>query len=250
MTQLLVAGGLGRVFSSNAQFAVYQKFLVRQQEEERIRRGRKEVLADDADAVLDFALAVISTSEASTLRFELETFGTGAVAALQLNEEELALSRDRLKAMLARAYVLPDGRRVFKTEDGTQVFDENGVELDADTITPDIIADSYQRWEPYWAEKTHFMALERQRTEILEYQEKLDAAQERLDSGKMTRKEFEELREELKTDMPETVRAQIPGMAVETAQVHTAAPAEELEFSEDMVPTAAAARLQAPIIGG
>lgn len=240
MTQLLVAGGLGRVFSSNTQFAVYQKFLVRQQEEERTRRGRKEDIADDADAVLDFALAVISTSEASTLRYELETYGTGAVAALQVNEEELSLSRDRLNTMLARAYVLPDGRRVFKTEDGTQVFDENGVELDQDTIAPDMIADSYQRWEPYWAEKTHFMALERQRTEILEYQEKLDAAQERLDSGTMTRKEFDELREELRTEMPEAVRAQIPEMEPEAAQNHAAVPAEELEFSEDIVPTAQA----------
>lgn len=37
----------------------------------------------------------------------------------------------------------------FKTQDGSRVFDENGIELDAESIAPDAIADSYTRFEPY-----------------------------------------------------------------------------------------------------
>lgn len=250
MTQLLVAGGLGQAFRNSANAAAYHKHFARQQEEERLRRDRKEDLADDAGEVLDFALAVISASDATEFRLELDLYGTGAVAALQINEEEMALSRERLNTMLSKAYVMPDGRRVFKTEDGTHVFDENGVELDADTITPDAIADNYQRFEPYWSEKMHFQALEQERADIIEYQDKLDAARDRLDSGEMTRKEFDELRDELKADMPDAVRAQIPGMVAKASQDHAAAPGGELDLTDDMVPTSPASRVMSPILGG
>ncbi|MCP8896357.1 hypothetical protein KYK29_15625 [Shinella daejeonensis] len=250
MTQLLVAGGLGQAFRHSANTAAYLKHFARQQEEERLRRDRKEDLASETSEVFDFALAVITASEAAELRFELDLYGTGSVAALQQNEIELADVQKRLDKIFAKSYTLPDGRKVWKTADGSEVYDERGEKLDLSVIDPAEIADEYPKWETVKPMLDERELLLKERTEILDYQDKLDAARDRLDSGNMTRKEFEELREELKADMPDAVRAQIPGMEAEPSQDHAAAPAEELDLSDDMVPTAPIARISTPNFGG
>lgn len=249
MTQLLVAGGLGQAFRNSANTAAYLKHFARQQEEERLRRDRKEDVTEDAGEVLDFALAIISTTEANELRFELDLYGTGAVAALQQNEIELMEAREQFDRFLLKAHVMPDGRRVFKTEDGKRVFDENGLELSEDIIHADEIDDNRPRWEEAKGAIDRIEALTQERTDIIEYQDKLDAARDRLDSGEMTRKEFDELRGELKANMPDAVRVQVPGMQAEAAQDHAAAPGEELDLTDDMVPTSPASRVMSPIFG-
>lgn len=250
MTQLLVTGGLGHAFRKSANTSAYLKHFARQQEEERLRRDRKEDLTEDAGEVLDFALAIISATEANELRFELDLYGTGAVAALQQNEIELMEARQQFDKLLLKAHVMPDGRRVFKTEDGKRVFDENGLELSEDVIHADEIDDSRPRWEEAKGAIDRIEALTQERADIIAYQDKLDAARERLESGEMTRKEFDELRDELKADMPDAVRAQIPGMEAESSQDHAAAPSEELDLTDDMVPTSPASRVMSPIFGG
>ena len=42
----------------------------------------------------------------------------------------------------SQAYLLPDGRRVFKTEDGSRVFDEHSIEVT--DFDPETIED----WRP------------------------------------------------------------------------------------------------------
>lgn len=252
MTQLLVAGGLGQAFKNSANTAAYLKHFARQQEEERLRRDRKEDLTEDAGEVLDFALAIISTTEANELRFELDLYGTGAVAALQKNEIELMKAREQLDRLLLKAHVMPDGRRVFKTEDGKRVFDENGLELSEDIIHADEIDDSRPRWEEAKGAIDRIEALTQERADIIEYQDKLDAARDRLDSGEMTRKEFDDLRHELKADMPDAVRAQIPDMESTQKPDATAdavPAAETLDIPDDMVPTTMASRASAPAYG-
>ena len=252
MTQLLVAGGLGRAFRNSVNTAAYLKHFARQQEEERLRRDRKEDLAEDAGEVLDFAMAVISVADATELRFELDLYGTGTVAALQQNETELADVQKRLEKVFAKSYTLPDGRKVWKTMGGNEVYDERGEKLDLSVINPADIADDYPKWEAVKPMLDERDLLLNERAEIIAYQDKLDAARDRLDSGEMTRKEFDDLRDELKADMPDAVRAQIPDME-STQKPDTSADAvpatETLDIPDDMVPTTMASRASAPAYG-
>ncbi|TAA53908.1 hypothetical protein [Shinella sp. JR1-6] len=243
---------MGQAFRNSANTAAYLKHFARQQEEERLRRDRKEDLTDDAGEVLDFALAVISASDANELRFELDLYGTGTVAALQQNEIELLEAREQVEKLLLKAHVMPDGRRVFKTEDGTRVFDEYGKELAEEVIRAEDIDGRSPRWETFSAARGRVDALESERAEIIAYQDKLDAARERLDSGEMTRKEFDDLRDELKADMPDAVRAQIPDMESTQkpdASADAGPAAETLDIPDDMEPVTLASRASAPAYG-
>jgi DNA-directed RNA polymerase beta' subunit len=231
------AGLLSREFANRADAASFQCFLQRQLDEQK-RRDRKEDVEQNASDALDL-VTVITTTEAIEFRADLDRLDLATVAALQDNLERHALSRKRLDEMLAKAYVLPDGRRVFKTEDGMRVFDEFGVEIGRDIIDPAAIRDDQQRWEPFAAETEFFDGLQREQAEILTYQAKLDEARERLDAGKMTREEHDRFREDLKAEMPDAVRRQIPELAAQQKPEAepTAAKAAELDFSDDVVPT-------------
>lgn len=253
MTQLLTTGGLGQAFRVSTDAASYQRFLTRHNDQERLRRERKaEVREEDAEA-LDFAVAAITATEIATFHGELALYDTATVTALQENTLALEHVQEKLDPFLGKAHVLPDGRRVFKTEDGLRVFDEYGDELDAQTINPDEIGDD----RPYW-EKVEPLVMEQkflmeQRAELFDYQGKLDNARERLDAGDLSREEFDALREDLKADMPNAVRAQIPHMESEQKpELDTAAtsPAADLDITDDMVPASFTSRGSAPTFGG
>lgn len=250
MTQLLVAGGLGQAFKSSTQTAAYLKLFARQQEEARVSRERKEELRDDTADLMDFAMVAVSDAEISEFRLELEQYDTATIAALQQNETELNLSRERLEKLFGEAYVLPDGRRVFKTQDGEHVFDEHGQEVPEDVIRAGEIEDFRPKWEDAQPEIEHHKTLLQERTELLEYQNKLDDARERLDTGDMSRKEFDALRDELKADMPEAVRAHVPGMEAKPEREANAFQAEELDITDDMMPSSPAAKAFIPAFNG
>lgn len=247
MTGASTAGLLSREFASRVDGAHFQRFLQRQLDEQK-RRDRKEDIEQKTSDVLDMAVAVITTAEAVQFRADLDLLDTATVSALHDNLERQALSRERLDEMLAKAYVLPDGRRVFKSEDGMRVFDEHGNEIGPEIIDPDMINDSLPKWEPFNAETKVLEALKREQAEILQYQAKLDAARERLDSGKMTREEHDHFREELKAEMPDAVRQQIPELADQQnpAAAAPTAKAAELDFSGDVAPSRPTANVFAP----
>lgn len=247
MTGTSAAGLLSREFAHRADAAHFQRFLQRQLDEQK-RRDRKDDIEQDASDVLDMAVTVITTAEAVVFRADLDRLDTAAVAALHDNLERQALSRERLDEMLAKAYVLPDGRRVFKSEDGIRVFDEYGVEVGLEIIDPDEIPDYLPSAESYLPELKDFEAMKREQAEILEYQAKVDEARERVDSGQMTREERDRYYEELKAEMPEAMRAQIPEFAGEEKPAAEAPTAEAAEFdsSDDMVPSRPAVNVFAP----
>lgn len=243
-----VAGALQREFMSRSDADFLHR--LRQQHTQREERARRERRDEDkaqaADDFSDLALTMLTPNEIATFRAELDTYDTATVVALQENERALELVQKRLDDLLVRAYVLPDGRRVFKTQDGSQVFDEFGVPVDPSVIAPDQIADQHPRWEQYQPVRAEQERLVQERQTILQYQQRLDEARERLNGGEMTREEYERLRVELRTEMPDAVRRQVPGMEEErdpgAASTVEAAPATSaaLDISDDMVPTASA----------
>lgn len=247
MTPTTIRGALRREFKGRAEAAALQRFF-REQEEQRERRERKEDIEDDAAELIEATALIVSASEIEDFKIDLDRYDAAMITALQRNEEELARVRESLNQYLAKAYVLSDGRRVFKTEDGQHVYDEYGQEVDASVVAPDEIADNLPRWEEVddLVEKRN--ALEAERAELLEYQTKLDEARERLDSGEITQEEFDKMREDLIAAMPEAVREQIPELAEEkdADAKASAAPVEQLDITDDMVAPSYAAKPPIP----
>ena len=137
--------------------------------EERVRRERRDDQRDVADQdFLDLAVTMLTVSEIATFRAELDMYETASVIALQENERALEAAQRQVEEILLRAHVLPDGRRVFKTEDGTRVFDEFGVEIEASVITPESIADERPRYETYEAARDARDHLRQERKAILD----------------------------------------------------------------------------------
>ena len=240
-------GDLSRAFRTSTGAVAHQRFLLRQQEKERERRERNEDARNDDAELMDFAMVMVSAAEIDAFRLDLDQYDAATVGALQENERELIEVRERMDHLLGQAHTLPDGRRVFKTEDGLRVFDELGAEVDASTIDSDLIDDFRPRWETYKPELDRLSVLMEQRAELLAYQQKLDEARDRLDRGDLTREEFDALRDDMKVAMPDAVRSHIPELA--DSQEPTPE-AETLDFTDEARPTVFTANVHAPGMPG
>lgn len=123
----------------------------RAREEKEKRDDLKE--AEDVSAT-GLAAAVALSPPAPPERIEafetqLTEFDIAVVKALMQNQEAMDAVLARIELLLARAHVLPDGRRVFRTEDGTQVFDEFGELVSPEIIEPDEISATAPTWEEF-----------------------------------------------------------------------------------------------------
>lgn len=235
---------LRRDFAIGTQAEAY-RFFQQREADERKRRERDDDTEKDVADLADLAVVIISEAQARELRFDIDRYDTATVNALYENEQALERVQAQIDKMFTQAYVLPDGRRVFKTEDGQQVFDEHGEELDPSFIDPDMIEDWRPRWEPVKQALDHREALIEERTGLIAYQDKLDDARGRLEAGDMTQDEYDRLREDLVEDMPDAVRRQIPELASEDLEAAQQVAAAEIDLgiTDDMVATTAAPRV-------
>ena len=112
-----------------------QRQTERKQQERKEERANSDLLSAASDALL------ASDQQVQAMQQRLATYETATVAALMDNQKELDAVQAKIDAMLATAHVMPDGRRVFRTEDGMQVFDEDGQEVSAEELDFDILAD-------------------------------------------------------------------------------------------------------------
>ena len=177
-----------------------QRQTERKQQERKEERASSDLLSAASDALL------ASDQQVQAMQQRLATYETATVAALMDNQEELDAVQAKIDAMLATAHVMPDGRRVFRTEDGMQVFDEDGQEVSAEELDPMLITPTSTTWEAYQVQIQLRDTLNQERQEILDYQEKLDAARERLDEGLMSLNDLEALEADLDEAMPISVR--------------------------------------------
>ena len=207
--------------------------------EEREKHERDAEKGDNAFA--EIAGAVLATSEEiADFQVTLDAYDEAAINALMQNEQDLLVVREQLDDMLSKAYVLEDGRRVFKTEDGTRVFDEHGVELPPDSIDPDLIDDLRPRAEPYLEALHVEKSLVEERADLLDFQEKLDHAREESNRGDLTKEELDDLKSDLEASMPPSVREQLGMETSQPAPVGTAFNAVAAQ------PVQIAPKLQAP----
>ena len=205
---------------------VMEDFEIRALHSENLRRERekwfiaskhhkeqKELKQEQAEEeFFDFATSVILADqvEVEAFRADLDTYDALTIEAIMENREileKLYLQRD---VALDNAHQLEDGTHVFKSEDGVRVFDKEGNQLAPDIINPDLIDDrrtTHEEWQGIIDQiKKHEVIDQR----LLDYQEKLDAARDRLDDGELTQEEFDELKEGIEKDMPIEVRRKLP----------------------------------------
>ncbi|MGH1330672.1 MAG: hypothetical protein ACRBBK_07305 [Paracoccaceae bacterium] len=164
--------------------------------------------------IVGLAAEAIMATEVQLVKFEakLDRYDEATVKALMENQELLDAVNARIDAMLEQAYVMEDGRRVFRTEDGTQVFDEHGTEVSSLVLDPQLIDPALPSWEAYSADITIQTELTAERTAILDYQERLDVAREEIDGGEISEADLEALDADLLDAMPDAVRANVPGL--------------------------------------
>lgn len=189
-----------------------QRQFARQRHENERREKLEERLENNAAA---FATGMVVATQMQIEAFELklDRYEEATVAALIENQEQLDAVNARIFAMLNQAYVLDDGRRVFRTEDGTQVFDEFGEEVGPDEIDPALIGDEFPTWEAFQPLLTERNALDAERAQLLDFQERLDQARDRIAEGDIGETELDELDAELAELAPPAVRSRVPGMA-------------------------------------
>lgn len=78
----------------------------------------------------------------------------------------------RIEILLSQAYVMEDGRRVFKTEDGAQVFDEFGEEVTRDKLDFDLISPNSPTFEQFSQETDRLRYLEERKKTLQAFQDK------------------------------------------------------------------------------
>ena len=215
--------------------------------QERLDRERKERTADDNDA--DFFAAAIELVRATDQQIEaftdrLDHYDQATVAALMENERALELLQVQIDAMLARAHVMEDGRRVFLTRDKTQAFDEFGTEVLANELDFDAISADAPYWEEFQPLLIQQETLEAERQQLLEFQEKLDETREAVSDGDISEAELERLDQELKDLAPPSLEAHLP------EEMRSKAKPQQTIDQLSAPQGATAAPAAAPILGG
>jgi len=160
----------------------------------------------ERERVEQFEAALVTAGQITTFKARLDTYDTATVEALMNNESQLRDVRERIQTMLLEAHVLPDGRRVFRTRDGKQVFDEHGQEVGPDTLKADAIDPRKPVWEDYLLERTEEERLAQERRALQEYQQKLDDARTKVNEGNLTKDDLDQLDKDLDKAMPGAVR--------------------------------------------
>lgn len=180
----------------------------------RDQRLKDENLTDQNEAHLLDAVGTIVMATATQIEafeHDLARYDEATVKALMKNQEKLDRLYEERDEMLDEAHVMEDGRRVFKDEAGTTVYDEHGSRVGEDTILADEIPDYKPRAEAYFGKLDAIEAAQRERSEILDFQNQLDDARDHVAEGEISADGLEDLDAKLKESMPTSVRAELPG---------------------------------------
>ena len=194
--------------ASQSEWLRQQRWFIKARHDNERREKAQDRLEDDV-AAWDSTAVPVSTREKVIFEVKLDSYDEATVIALMENLEQLEAVQARMDALLEQAFVIEDGRRVFKTQDGLQVFDEHGAEISATELDFALIPETAPTWETYQPELEHRETLIAERTEILEYQAKLDAAREEIEGGEISEADLEALDAELLEMMPDAVQAQL-----------------------------------------
>lgn len=232
----------------------FARSAARRREQDRFLREADERRKDKNESgrldedFFEFAVSAMlaSADDIEQLHAALDRYDALTVEALMENQKALDASRGRIESMLGRAYVLPDGRRVFKTADGLRVFDEHGTELGADDIDPDAIEDWRPRYEQFAEEVAQEQALKTEREKLIEFQERIEAARQHLQSDEdLTKADLADIEAGLDASMPLAVARKLPGFE----EAPALDPARDFGAAAGLAPHLADLKLDMPEFG-
>lgn len=168
-----------------------QRWFFKAQQDQQKRADANEKLAEN---ILSVAVDAILASHAQVVEFQtrldlyesrldeydakLDAYDAAIVEALMLNRERLDALLLYREQMLSEAYVLEDGRRVFKSEDGTVVRDEFGIEVPADELDPALIGSHRPSLETFFGNEDAIIAAQQEREALLDAQQEVANARE------------------------------------------------------------------------
>lgn len=148
---------------------------------EREKQERAEARSD----LIDLWVNMPGATRVAAFRVRLDRWDAANMEAILDLQDDLTDAQSQLRRTLAQAFVLPDGRRVFRTEDGLQVFDEHGADVSA-AVDSDSIEAFRPSWEQFQADQAHVREVEAALKKRLELQDRLDQARDDLDAGVLT----------------------------------------------------------------
>lgn len=131
-----------------------------------------------------------------------------AVAEIDSRREQL--DRERT-VMIDRAAKREDGTAAFLTNDGTAIYTENGERL-SDTAANRLLAEKRpeleagDRWESVAANAKMKAELDRERAEIIEWDQKRSELRTKVKSGELSQEQLEELEKRYEAETPERVK--------------------------------------------
>jgi len=126
------------------------------------------------------------------------------------NTEALDFIQNKIDEQLEHAYKIQEGHQVFKSVDGTWAVDQNGRKLDPQKDDLDLIPQTAVTAEDFLQTNDELKRLQKERQEILDYQEKFDHAGDRADADDFSQDEFDGLKNSFNQFMPVEVRRKLP----------------------------------------
>lgn len=197
---------LTRQFTVRAQDRARKELENVQQHDQRRRELKKEKAEQDESFDSVLAVALASPENVQAFHNKLNDFEQQAVErilTLQTRLDELMVKR---QDMLNEAHVLPDGRRVFKSEDGKSVTDEFGEDVGSDIIRADEIDDSRPRSNGFFENKYAIDETKNSLDEAITFQEKIEDLRERSNTGELSKEELKALEQEFEDITPESFK--------------------------------------------
>ena len=188
-------------------------------------KARQEELSEAAEATATAAIvsvAIATEIQINQFKVKLERYDAAVTEALLENDERIQFIRDRIlrteqriQKMLDQAYVLEDGRRIFKGEDGSYVIDEHGNDVLPDEVEFDLVtgptAEDYTSATDQLAkDRQELDRLLEERKQLHKAQDLIREKQDALEIGETTEQDLEEFDNEIFEALPPSARAKLP----------------------------------------
>ena len=202
-------------------------------------QARREGAADELESdLLTAASTILATPqeiEAFAVKLDefearLDTYDKATVKALLESQQRLEAFQHQREAMLRKAYVMDDGRRAFRSEDGLFYIDENRNTVDPSNLDLSRFTDVMPSAEAFIENEDNILREEALQQEIHEFDAAKDRAQDRgkeiraeIEKGSVTKERLDELSEELNgldkdlmQVMPSAVRTHVSAFGLDT----------------------------------
>lgn len=238
---------LGNHFSANdhsrhSEWLRQRQWFIKAKQDHQRREESANKLEDD---ILAAATEAVIATQAQIDAFEakLDSYDIAITEAMIENREQTDLlttrlveTELRLQAMLQQAYILEDGRRVFKSEDGTFVIDEFGENVSREEVDFELVigptAEVYLKDLNLKRDDLEALTeLKEERRQLEKAHELVQEKRELLDQGNTPVQDLEDFDAEILDAMPPSARMKIPG-----AEIPSNTPGLKSGFSKSVSP--------------